>query len=161
MNYKIETKTEEDTGKLAKFMGKIVKAGFVITLSGDLGAGKTTFAKGFARGMGVEDVVTSPTFTIVNEYEGKYFALYHFDVYRLDDASELEEIGYEEYFYSSQAVTLIEWPERVKELIPDEHLRVKIDLVDNGSSRVIEISAIGEKYEELIGELKKSVSIGN
>ena len=92
-------------------------AGSLYCLEGDLGVGKTVFTQGFAHGLGIEEPVTSPTFTIVQEYETGRIPLYHFDVYRLADPEELEEIGYKEYFFG-EGVCLIEWPSRIEELNP-------------------------------------------
>ncbi len=109
---------------LGKAFGKLAEAGDILCLTGDLGAGKTTFTKAFALGMEIEEHITSPTFTIIQEYEGK-IPLYHFDVYRIDDPLELEEIGYEEYFFG-RGVTIIEWADMIKDLIPRESLWMEI-----------------------------------
>ena len=97
-------------------MGKQAKAGSVFTLNGDLGVGKTVFTQGFAKGLGIEDTVNSPTFTIVQIYEEGRMPLYHFDVYRIGDVEEMEEIGYEDYFYG-EGVCLIEWAELIEEIL--------------------------------------------
>ncbi|NBG89377.1 tRNA (adenosine(37)-N6)-threonylcarbamoyltransferase complex ATPase subunit type 1 TsaE [Isachenkonia alkalipeptolytica] len=109
---------------LAQTFGRLAEAGDIICLTGDLGAGKTTFTKAFALGMEIEEHITSPTFTILQEYQGK-IPLYHFDVYRIDDPLELEEIGYEEYFFG-KGVTIIEWADMIKDLIPTESLWIEI-----------------------------------
>lgn len=111
--------------------------GLVIALQGDLGAGKTVFAKGFAKGLGVEDVVNSPTFTILQVYEGGRLPFYHFDMYRLGDPEELEELGYEDYFFS-EGVCLIEWPEMIGDLLPEEAAIVRISRGEDPDERVIE-----------------------
>jgi len=116
----------EDTLKVAAELAASAKPGDVICLSGPLGAGKTVFAQGFARGIGYTGRVTSPTFTIVQVYEGGRLPLYHFDLYRLDGgAEELEGIGYEEYFYSG-GVCLVEWPEKAADAIPATALHVEM-----------------------------------
>lgn len=99
--------SEEETYNIGKKVGEQAKNGEIYCLLGDLGVGKTVFTKGFAKGLGIEEHITSPTFTIVNEYDNKNKPLYHFDVYRIEDAYELEDIGYEEYFYG-QGICLIE-----------------------------------------------------
>lgn len=113
--------TEELGGQIAKR----AKAGSIFCLSGDLGVGKTVFTKGFASALGVTDYITSPTFTIVNEYDGD-FKLYHFDVYRITDPDELFDIGFEEYIYGD-GVCLIEWAEIIKEDLPDYCVWIKIE----------------------------------
>ena len=123
-----ESNSAEDTFAFGKKMGEAAKPGDIICLDGDLGVGKTVFTQGFAKGLGIDDYVNSPTFTIVKEYYGR-IPLYHFDVYRIGDPSEMEEIGYEDYFYG-KGVTIIEWPELIEELIPEEAhwVRIKKDL---------------------------------
>lgn len=120
----IESFSDEQTRKIAYEIGRNAKAGDVFCLNGELGAGKTVFAKGFAKGLGISDDVTSPTFTILNEYSGR-FKFYHFDIYRIDNVSEMENIGYEEYFYGS-GVCLIEWADLIKELLPENAVNITI-----------------------------------
>lgn len=108
--------SQEETQKLAYDMGLKAKAGDILCLLGDLGVGKTVFTKGFANGLAVEDCITSPTFTIVNEYKGR-LPLYHFDVYRIGNWEQMEDTGYEEYFFSN-GVSLVEWADIIEELIP-------------------------------------------
>ena len=114
----------EGTMNLGKQLGKIVHAGDIICLTGDLGTGKTHFTKGIAEGLEIDSPITSPTFTIVNEYEGR-LKLYHFDVYRVNDPDEIEAIGFDEYIFSD-AVSIIEWANYIKDLIPEEHIWVEI-----------------------------------
>ncbi len=121
----IETSSEKETFDIGERLGKKALPGSIYCLDGDLGAGKTVFAKGFARGLGIDEPVTSPTFTIVQEYSGGRLKLYHFDVYRIADPDEMEMIGYEEYFYGD-GVCLVEWSELIDELIPDEAVRINI-----------------------------------
>ena len=122
----IETRNEEATREIGKILGKAVKEGAVITLNGDLGVGKTVFTQGFAQGLGVEEPVNSPTFTIVQVYEEGRMPFYHFDVYRIGDIEEMEEIGYEDYFYGN-GVCLIEWAELIKEILPEKYVeKIKI-----------------------------------
>ena len=122
----IHSYNEPDTGRLGEALAQAAKPGQIYCLEGDLGVGKTVFTQGYAHGLGIEGPVTSPTFTIVQEYEEGRLPLYHFDVYRLADPEELEEIGYEEYFFG-EGVCLIEWPSRVEELIPEDALRITIE----------------------------------
>ena len=120
----VETHSPDETWDLAFHMGECAEPGQVYTLNGDLGAGKTVFAQGFAAGLGVREPVNSPTFTIVQEYMGR-LPLYHFDVYRIEEPEEMEEIGYREYFYG-KGVCLIEWAEQIQELLPDRRIDVTI-----------------------------------
>ncbi len=122
----VESFSREDTYEFAKRLGEQVLPGTVVLLSGDLGTGKTVFAQGFADGLGVDDIVNSPTFTIMNIYDNGRMPLYHFDVYRIADSSEMEELGYEEYFYGD-GVTLVEWPEMIEDIIPEDAARIKIE----------------------------------
>lgn len=122
----IETKTPEETYELGREMGQEAKPGQVICLEGDLGVGKTVFTQGFAAGLGIGEPVNSPTFTIVQQYEEGRLPLYHFDVYRIGDVSEMDEIGYEDCFFG-QGVSLIEWPGLIRELLPREAVWVTIE----------------------------------
>jgi len=121
---RIESFSREDTFRLGVSLGEKAKKGEIYCLSGDLGVGKTVFTQGFAKGLGIEEAVSSPTFTIVQQYMGR-LPLYHFDVYRISDIEEMEEIGYEEYFYGD-GVCLIEWAELIEELLPDDRIRISI-----------------------------------
>ena len=121
----MESHSPKETMELGERLGREARCGDIFLLSGDLGCGKTVFAKGFAKGLGIDEPVTSPTFTIVQEYSGGRLRLYHFDVYRIADPDEMEMIGYEEYFYGD-GVCLVEWSELIDELIPDEAVRINI-----------------------------------
>ncbi len=121
-----ETMSPKETFELGKKIGLEAKAGEIICLDGDLGVGKTVFTQGFAKGLGIDEAVNSPTFTIIQEYDEGRLPLYHFDVYRIGDPEEMYEIGYEDYFYG-QGVCLIEWAKLIEELIPDE---AKIVLIE-------------------------------
>ncbi len=120
-----ESFSAEDTKKLGEKISQGAAAGQVYCLDGDLGVGKTVFTKGFAKGLGIEDHVNSPTFTILQIYEGR-LPLYHFDVYRIEDEEELYEIGAEDYFYG-KGVCLVEWAGNVAGMIPDDAIHVKIE----------------------------------
>ena len=122
----IESFSPEDTFGVGERLAKEARPGEIYTREGDLGVGKTIFTKGVARGLGIDEPVTSPTFTILQEYDSGRLPLYHFDVYRIGDPEEMEEIGYEDYFYG-QGICLIEWASRIEELIPAEAIHVCID----------------------------------
>ena len=138
-----------ETLAFAKKLAENAQPGAIYALSGDLGTGKTVFAKGFAEGLGITQDVTSPTFSIVNEYEGR-LPLYHFDVYRIVDVSEMEETGYEDYFYG-KGVCLVEWAEMIDMLLPNEAIRVEItkDLAQGVDFRRI---AVWGLQNECIGD---------
>lgn len=134
-----ESNSAEDTFAFGQKLGREAVPGEIICLDGDLGVGKTVFTQGFAAGLGINDYVNSPTFNIVKEYEGGRLPLYHFDVYRIGDPSEMEEIGYEDYFYG-QGVSIIEWPGQIEELLPEEArwVRIRKDLTKGFDYRRIE-----------------------
>ena len=115
----------EETFALGKMLGGQSRAGTVFTLTGDLGAGKTVFAQGFAAGLGIGEPVNSPTFTILQVYEGGRLPFYHFDVYRIADVEEMDEIGYEDCFYG-EGVCLIEWADMIEEILPESRIRIAI-----------------------------------
>ena len=143
----------KETFAYGKKLAAKLKGGDVVLLSGELGAGKTNFAFGIAMGLAVrEQYITSPTFTFVNEYAGRV-PLYHIDLYRLKDPSELEGIGFEEYI-SSAGVKVIEWAERAEDELPEERLSVYLSYVDE-HSRELGFLAEGERYEKLLEEFKK------
>lgn len=121
-----ETEKPEETFDLGRSMGAKAAPGTVCCLEGELGAGKTMFAQGFAAGLGISGPVNSPTFTILQQYEDGRMPLYHFDAYRIGDVEEMEEIGYEDCFYG-EGVCLIEWPSLIGEILPEEALWVRIE----------------------------------
>ena len=122
----IETRKPEETYELGRKMGREAEPGQIICLSGDLGVGKTVFTQGFAAGLGIEGPVNSPTFTILQQYEDGRLPLYHFDVYRIGDVSEMDEIGYEDCFYGD-GVSLVEWGGLIEEILPEDVITVKIE----------------------------------
>lgn len=122
----IETNRPEDTFALGRKVGEQAGAGQVYTLVGDLGVGKTVFTQGVARGLGITEPISSPTFTIIQEYEEGRLPFYHFDVYRIGDIEEMEEIGYEDYFYG-EGICLVEWANLIEELIPEDAVHVMIE----------------------------------
>lgn len=132
--------SERETYEIAKKLGEQAKEGDIFCLSGDLGVGKTVFTKGFAAGLGITEPVSSPTFTIVQIYEEGRLPLAHFDVYRIEDIEEMEEIGYEDYFYGG-GVCLIEWAELIREILPEHCLGIRIskDLSKGFDYRKIEM----------------------
>ena len=141
----IETNTPKETFEFGKRLGESANAGQVYTLIGDLGVGKTVFTQGLAKGLGIDEPISSPTFTIVQVYEESRLPLYHFDVYRIGDVEEMEEIGYEDYFYGD-GVSLIEWANLIEEILPEKYTEIKIekDLEKGFDYRKITITAIGE-----------------
>ncbi len=122
----IETNSERETYELGVRMGREAKAGQVYTLIGDLGVGKTVFTKGLAEGLEIGEPVSSPTFTIVQIYEEGRLPFYHFDVYRIGDVEEMDEIGYEDYIYG-EGVSLIEWANLIEEILPEHYTEVRIE----------------------------------
>ena len=122
----IETHSAQETFALGQRIGLEALPGQVYTLIGDLGVGKTVFTQGLAKGLGIEEPVNSPTFTIVQVYEEGRLPLYHFDVYRIGDIEEMDEIGYEDYFYG-EGVCLIEWADLIREILPEQMCRVTIE----------------------------------
>lgn len=146
----IETFGYEETFELGKVIGEHVKAGMILCLDGDLGVGKTVFTQGFAKGLGITESVNSPTFTIVQEYDCGRMPLYHFDVYRISDIEEMEEIGYEDYFYGN-GVTLVEWAVLIEEIIPEQAIQITIekDLEKGFDYRKITIKNGGSLYENI------------
>lgn len=121
-----ETYSEQETFELGKEIGESAQSGDVFTLEGDLGVGKTIFTKGLAYGLGVREDVVSPTFTIVQEYEDGRLPFYHFDVYRIGDVEEMDEIGYEDYIHG-EGVCLIEWANLIEEILPEKRTEIVIE----------------------------------
>ena len=130
-----------ETTKLAKKFVKVLVGGEVILLGGDLGAGKTTFTKAVLKSLGVKDDITSPTFTIMKEYDSKKFKIYHFDMYRMSSGQEAKEFGLEDYIYSrdKRAIVFIEWPENIKDILNGDFIKIDISLID-GDKRKFEIT---------------------
>ena len=122
----IETNSAEETEALGTKLAKEAKAGQVFTLIGDLGVGKTVFTQGFAKGLDIDEAICSPTFTIVQVYDSGRIPFYHYDVYRIGDVEEMDEIGYEDYIYGD-GVSLIEWANLIEEILPDRYTRVTIE----------------------------------
>lgn len=145
MEYKITTKSERDTIELAENFEAEKIPGMVICLNGDLGSGKTVFTKGFAAALGIDEVITSPTFNIIKEYVNGEMPLYHMDVYRLE--GNIEGTGITEYF-DKDGVTIIEWAEMIKDYLPEERLEISFKVIGE-NKRVLKIVPYGQKYEEI------------
>lgn len=122
----IETRTSEETFQLGKKLGETAQRGDIYALVGDLGVGKTVFSKGFAEGLAIDEVISSPTFTLINEYQGGRLPLYHFDIYRIEEAEELDAIGFQDYIYGN-GVCLVEWANRIPEIFPEHTVWIKIE----------------------------------
>lgn len=136
-----------ETEKTGYLLGNTVKDGSVVAMFGDLGAGKTAFTRGFAKGMGIESDVSSPTFALVNEYRGKSRTLYHFDMYRISGWDDLYSTGYFDYLDTGDCL-IIEWSENIEAVLPDDCIRVTITKTDNPDERNIEIIG-AESFENL------------
>lgn len=148
IEYIVRTNSKEETLQFSKELAQKLQPGDVITLEGDLGAGKTTFTKGLAVGLDIYKNVSSPTFTIIKEYNGR-LPLYHMDVYRLEDS--YEDLGFDEYF-EGQGVTVVEWAHLIEEQLPNELLQIKITHGEE-NSRSLTITPKGKRYEMLCKEL--------
>lgn len=172
------TRNAGETENLGERLGHLLMAGDLISLTGELGAGKTVFTRGVARGLGVRDYVKSPSYTLINEYTGR-LPVYHIDLYRLEGLEDIEELGYEEYFYG-KGVTIVEWGEKAGPFLPEELLRVKIEVLTAGSLssetslckgvapgdereglRCIVMEAEGERFRRLLEELREDVHSGS
>ena len=147
----IYLENEEKTREIGSKLGELLTPKSVICLIGDLGAGKTTMTQSLARALGVDDYITSPTFTIVNEYEGK-MPLYHFDVYRIGSSEEMYDIGFDEYI-DGEGVCIIEWANLIEDILPDEYLYIEMNYKETGREMIL--TPKGEKYEEIVKELSK------
>jgi tRNA threonylcarbamoyladenosine biosynthesis protein TsaE len=145
------TRSTDETLELARAVGELLRPGDVVSLVGELGAGKTVFARGVARALGVTELVVSPTFTIVREYEGRV-PLVHVDVYRIDAIQELHDLGFEEVV-RDDAVTLVEWGDKVDGLLPGDRLDVRLAPGAADDERVVEIEGHGHSWRARAGEL--------
>ena len=146
----IETRTPEETFALGKRIGEQALPGQIYTLTGDLGVGKTVFTQGVAAGLGITEPVSSPTFTIVQVYDEGKLPFYHFDVYRIGDIEEMDEIGYDDYFFG-EGICLIEWAELIREILPEDRIRITIekDLSQGFDYRKITIEGLDQEWELL------------
>ncbi|WP_144667722.1 tRNA (adenosine(37)-N6)-threonylcarbamoyltransferase complex ATPase subunit type 1 TsaE [Bacillus altitudinis] len=152
------TKGADETKRIAAALATLVKPSDVLTLEGDLGAGKTTFSKGFAEGLGITRIVNSPTFTIIKEYTDGRLPLYHMDVYRMEDAEE--DIGLVEYF-GGEGVCLVEWAHLIEPQLPSSYLKIEMLRTEREEERHLTFYAKGERYEALCKEMKDIDHTGN
>lgn len=136
--FSVETSSPQQTMLVGEKLAKTVQRSVVFTLKGDLGAGKTHFVKGFVKGLGCSALVTSPTFTLLNVYEGGEFTVYHFDMYRLTSLEEAQELGFDEYFdlNSLDGVVFVEWPENVEGLIKCPHIEIEIQKIGDNKRKI-------------------------
>ena len=142
------TKSADETIELGKKIGAFLLPNDVIALIGPLGAGKTTFIQGIAEGIGVKDYVTSPTFIIINEYQG-HLPFYHVDLYRLDEVKDIEDLGIEEYFKRG-GVCVIEWAEKLKDLLPAKAERIEIEVVSENERKICVSSGLAERLRYIL-----------
>ena len=147
-----ETATPGETRRLGERIGRMLRAGDVVLLSGDLGAGKTVLAQGIGRGLGVVDPIKSSSFVIMNEYDGAALRLYHADLYRLEDPEQVAELALEEL--AAAGVLVVEWPERAMREMPREYLQCRLDY-QGARGRRVEIRGSGERYTALIQHLSR------
>ena len=149
------SRSPEDTQKLAAELGKRVRDGLVLCLRGELGAGKTCFVQGLTAALGVREPAVSPTYNLMNIYEGRR-TVYHFDLYRLASEEELEEIGFYEYAEDTDCVVLIEWPDRFTESLPENYIMLDMEKLSEGErERRLTFTLQGEKFAALFEELKQ------
>ena len=153
VNYIFNSKSENDTLSFAKKFANKLNKKDVIVLSGDLGSGKTKFTEGILSFFGLENEISSPTFTIVNEYCKDDIKIYHFDVYRLEDSSEFYEIGGDEYY--ENGICIIEWGEIIEDALPNDYIKIDFSRnLDDENSRTLNIQSIGSKYDTLVDSCK-------
>lgn len=151
----IITRSPQETQALGKALGSLLRGGEVIGLEGELGSGKTTLIQGIARGLGVTEPVTSPTFTLAATYSGKNIPLYHLDLYRIEKAQEFTSAGLEDLVWG-KGIAVVEWADKASDLLPSENLWIKIEF-GNSEERNIQIQARGSKYEAILQELAKTL----
>ena len=151
----LTTKGADGTEAVGEALAPLLRVGDLVVLTGDLGAGKTTFVKGLARGLGVDQPVTSPTFTIVQEYDGR-IPVAHVDVYRLDRLQELHDLGFEELL--EERVTVVEWGEAVAAALPRDRIDVRLAMTDDDDRRVVEVDAFGPSWAARAGELDAALA---
>jgi tRNA threonylcarbamoyladenosine biosynthesis protein TsaE len=155
MTFELRTTSASSTRQFAAELGTILSAGDVVVLVGDLGAGKTTFAQGLAYGLGVDAPVTSPSFTLVQEYAGRV-PVAHVDVYRLERVQELHDLGFEELL-DGDTVTMIEWGDAVQQVLPPDHVVVRIEAGTDPDERTLTVDAVGPAWQRRRGELERTL----
>lgn len=146
----IQSDSEQRTREIGEGLGAVLRTGDIVLLSGDLGAGKTCFAQGIARGLGVEQPVTSPSFVLMNEYQGRE-TMFHVDLYRMSDVDELDDLGL--WDYAERGVLVVEWPERGAELLPGDGLHIAMDHGSTERARVLRVEARGDRGARLLSTL--------
>lgn len=152
-DYVFTSHDEKDTLLIAKKIAPFLEKGSIVILTGNLGAGKTKFTEGILSYFGLDNEISSPTFTIVNEYQNNSIPIFHFDVYRLEDSSEFLEIGGEEYF--EKGICFIEWGELISDVLPSHYLQIHFEKDEKDDSiRILTFHAIGEVYEKIIENIK-------
>lgn len=151
MTVQLHTSTAGQTRKIGERIGRMLRAGDAVLLSGELGAGKTMLAQGIGRGMGVRDPIKSSSFVIMNEYEGTTLRLYHADLYRLEEPEQVAELALEEH--ASPGVLVVEWPERAPNELPEHHLLIRLSY-ETTRTRLIELEANGDRYTPLEQSLR-------
>lgn len=147
------TKSEGQTVEIAQKLAKFLKESCIITLEGSLGVGKTSFAKGIARGLGIKEPITSPTFTIIKEYMGDHYPFYHIDAYRLEHAEE--DIGLDEYFYS-KGISVVEWAQFIEDDLPEHYLQIHLTYVSE-ETRKLKFHPIGDQYVTITEQLMEQI----
>lgn len=141
-----------ETAAFGRSLGTLLEKGMVVALNGELGAGKTTLVKAIATGLGIlEEDVCSPSYTLINEYEGR-LPVYHFDLYRLTDSSQLYDLGYDDYL-EGEGISIVEWADAIPDALPGEYLGIKIDIISD-DERLFTVNAAGKRYETLVAQLK-------
>ncbi len=153
VTFKKKTNNETETKEIAARLASMLNRGDVITLEGDLGAGKTTFTKGIAKGLGIKEIISSPTFTIIKEYMGGKLPLYHMDVYRLEGSDE--DIGFDEYFYGD-GITIVEWAHFIEDYLPKQLLTITFLYAKDGG-RILSFKASGKHYEAIVEQLSRNL----
>lgn len=149
----IKIRSLEDTKLIGKIIAENLIKGTVLCLDGDLGAGKTTLTQYIAKEFGIKEYITSPTFTIIKEYEG-ILPFYHMDVYRIDSEDDMYDLGYEEYIYS-EGVCIIEWSQKISNMLPTNRINIYIQRTNDESTRIFSVEGQGFAYEKILEELKE------
>lgn len=150
---KIKLNGLEETKAFGIKLGKLLKSEDILCLNGDLGAGKTTLTKSVGLGLDVEEYITSPTFSLINEYKGRLW-VYHFDVYRLENADDLYDLGFDDYFYG-KGVCVIEWAEKIEKLLPKDRIIIDIEKGKELDERIITVRGYGNRYLDILKELEQ------